>query len=68
MTDGADPFLISSDRLNLDTNIVHKILELAFARKEMSLSEILEKLFTKEKIHSVSNDDTTFCLLIRDKE
>ena len=68
MTDGADPFLISSDRLNLDTNIVHKISELAFARREMSLSEILEKLFTKEKIHSVSNDDTTFCMLIRDKE
>jgi len=68
MTDGADPFLISNDRENLDKNITEKILEFSKKHTELHLNDILAKMFIPEKIYSVTNDDTTFCLVIRETE
>ena len=67
MTDGADPFLILGDRLNLDAALVERIAELSRKHSQLEFSEILNKLFPDEKVHSVSSDDTTFCVLLRDE-
>ena len=65
MTDGADPFLISSDRTSLEKSLVKKISDLNLGHSEISLSEVLRRLFTDERVYAVSSDDTTFCVALR---
>jgi hypothetical protein len=65
MTDGADPFLISSDRKTLDNAIAEKLYNLLTKNQELTVSTILSKLFTQDRVHSVSTDDTTISLALR---
>lgn len=55
MTDGADPFMIDQQRESLDGRVNGQLFQILGHQG----SPPLEKVFTKDKVHAVSHDDST---------
>lgn len=55
MTDGADPFMIGHARQNLDDRVNTRLFDLLGSDQQIDLAQV----FTKEKVHAVSHDDST---------
>lgn len=65
MTDGAIPFLIEKNQRDFVLKHAEKIMTLSKSYPDMELSELLAKMFTPEKIHSLTSDDTTIGLAVQ---
>ena len=65
MTDGAIPFLIEKNQRDFVLKHAEKIITLSKSYPDMELSELLAKMFTPEKIHSLTSDDTTIGLAVQ---
>ncbi|MDA7766841.1 protein phosphatase 2C domain-containing protein [Alphaproteobacteria bacterium] len=65
MTDGAIPFLIEKNQKDFVLKHAEKIIKLSVSYPDMGISELLTKMFTKEKVHSLTSDDTTIGLAVQ---
>ena len=64
-SDGADKFLVERNKQDFVGIHAKKLWNASKSYGELTVSEILEKFYTPEKVHAVSNDDTTIGLLIK---
>ena len=65
LTDGADGFWIGPNRKSLHEPLLDNFIKIRQKNKSENLSSILEKVFTYEKISSVSSDDATIGMILR---
>ena len=64
-SDGADKFLVERNKQDFVGIHAQKLWNASKSYGELAVSEILEKFYTPEKVHAVSNDDTTIAVLIK---
>mgnify|MGYP000436103303 CR=1 FL=1 len=57
--------LIEKNQKDFVLKHAEKIMTLSKAYPDMELSELLAKMFTKEKVHSLTSDDTTIGLAVQ---
>ena len=65
MSDGAEPFFVSKDKGNIELSLSQQLIGVISDQQGLSISEILEKVFTLEKVHKVSSDDVSIALAVR---
>ena len=65
MSDGAEPFFVSKDKRNIELSLSQQLISIISDQQDLGISEILEKVFTLEKVHKVSSDDVSIALTIR---
>ena len=64
-TDGAEPFLVERNKKDFLQTHAQKLWSAKHTHKQMTISEILGRFYSVEKVHNVSTDDTTIGLLIK---
>ena len=64
-SDGADKFLVERNKQDFVGIHAQKLWNASKSYGELAVSEILEKFYTPEKVHAVSNDDTTIAVLTK---
>lgn len=65
MSDGAEPFFVSKDKQHIELSLSQQLISIISDQQDLSISEILEKVFTLEKVHKVSSDDVSIALAVR---
>lgn len=65
VTDGADSFWVSKDRQSIHSPLLENFLKIRKKNQNENLTSILEKVFTFEKISSVSTDDASIGMILR---
>jgi serine/threonine protein phosphatase PrpC len=65
MTDGAGEFLIQKNQEDFVLQHAEKITAVSKSHPDMSVSELLSKMFPPEKVHTVTSDDTSIGLAIK---
>ena len=65
MSDGAEPFFVSKDKQNIELSLSQQLISIISDQQDLSISEILEKVFTSEKVHEVSSDDVSIAVAMR---
>ncbi len=65
MSDGADKFWIGSDRKTIALPLFESFIKIREKHKDKDLSNILENVFTFEKISKVDTDDATIGMILR---